>query len=116
MNSRTTHFLLSIQAAIREASRSGRWIVAMAPSSAVGDLDRVFPMLLPSNAKLCGRTALFQSGGRLTVASPTESMPGKGFHLLFLGFGEETTLPAETIAAHSWSSAAEDTLVLSQGL
>jgi len=107
--------IFALQAAIEHAGRSRRWVVVVTPSSTelAGSLARVFVTLLPPESRLCGRTALLPAGGRVTVVSGAQPVHGDDFQVMFLGF-EGKLLPADEIAMHAWSEAAQKVITLSE--
>jgi hypothetical protein len=105
--------IASLQAAINHAERSREWIVIVTPTSKnlAVELSRMLVTMLPSDATLSGRTAIFPNGGRLTVAAGSHQLHGDGFRVLFRGF-EGELMPTDEIEMHSWSEAAQGTVTI----
>jgi hypothetical protein len=102
-----TVYLSPLTAAIEHARRSGEWIVVVAPTDEQKsvELGRVFVSVLSRDASLCGRTAIFPGGGRVTVVGGSQPLHGTGFRVMFVGF-DGKLLPADEIAMHAWRTAA----------
>lgn len=114
MKNLTAH-LDVLHRAIERARSSRDWIVVVAPSSEdkMTTLSRIMVGMLPAEATLCGRTALFPGGGRLTMAAAQHSVHGKDFHVMFLGF-DDKSLPADEIAQHGWRVAAKSVVTFGE--
>jgi len=102
-----TAYIFALQAVVEHAKHFREWIVVVAPTDEEksSTLSRMLVSVLPPEATLCGRTALFPSGGRVTVVGGSQFLHGDGFRVMFLGF-ESTSLPADEIAQHAWRKAA----------
>lgn len=110
------HYLPLFQAVISHIIQHREWVVLVTPKdSPYAKGFRSFGLgLLPAGTYFTGRTACFESGGRISVVElPHAFEDVKGpFSVMLLGFGGENLTPKEELELARWRKRAKTLLTL----
>jgi hypothetical protein len=104
----------ALNAVVAHARQSDDWIVVVAPDGKDAEnLQKALTVVRAAGASMGGRTLMFPSGGRVTVARASQTVAGSGFHVMFLGFDSELS-PRDVIALQSWRQQSAGSAALSE--
>jgi len=68
-------FMVDLLNAIRHARLHQAWVVVVCPDSAVTEIvAKTLATVLPAGSSTCGRTALLEGGGKISVAASDSGM------------------------------------------
>lgn len=99
-------YFTDLQAAFNYVREHGVWVVLVTPTSHVSEALDHLVVVAPEDAVLCGRTLLFDGGGRVTVCAAQHHLRGSGFTLVLSGFDYHNLSADDEIALYRWDQEA----------